>query len=126
MGCPPVLGRSRPKNVCGPSNFSRIGVFKWLVQQNHTRWTVSPTPQGSQVWKTHFRKQSVWGLPWSLFAVGAQRQGQPRLPPRLQRGWLPQPQAEMKNCESSPRFPAQGVTAQIPLSIPLPPVLRDG
>src|SRR6266699_3708698 len=30
-----------------------------------------------------------------------------------------------KNGESSPRFPAQGVTAEIPLTIPLPPIPRD-
>src|SRR5437879_3392243 len=26
-----------------PSNFSRIGVFKRVAQQNHTRWTAPPT-----------------------------------------------------------------------------------
>src|SRR6266480_5158119 len=59
----PAQNRTRLQQemFVGPSNFSRIGVFKRLVQQNHTRWTASPTPQGSQVSKTHLRKQSVWG-----------------------------------------------------------------
>lgn len=39
---------------------------------------------------------------------------------------LPPPQAKRGTGESSPRFPAQGVTAEFPLPIPLPPVLGDG
>jgi hypothetical protein len=45
---------------------------------------------------------------------------------RLRRGWSPPPQAKEKNGESSPRLPAHGVMAEIPLTIPLPPVLGDG
>ena len=46
--------------------------------------------------------------------------------PRLRSGWLPLPQAKEKTGESSPGFPVHGVTAEIPLTIPLPPVLGDG
>jgi len=45
--------------------------------------------------------------------------------PALRRRRLPLPQAKRENGESSPRFPAQGVTAEIPLTIPLPPIPRD-
>jgi len=103
--------------------------------QNRRVQTASPTEPHTLDCTTHFarltnfenppRKTVCMGATMVSFAVGAQRQGQPRLPPRLQRGWLP-PQVERKNGESSPRFPAQGVTAEIPLSIPLPPIPRDG
>lgn len=50
----------------------------------------------------------------------------PTWPPMRCHAGLPPPQAKEKDGESSPRFPAQGVHGRVPLSIPLPPVLRDG
>ena len=52
---------------------------------------------------------SLYGATVISFPSGAQRQGQPRLPPGLQRGWLPQPQVERKNGESLRRFPVLGL-----------------
>jgi hypothetical protein len=91
---PTVLGRFPQKSLRAKQLFQNRRVQTGSPTEPHTLDCLTHSARLTS-FENPLPKTICMGLPWSLFAVGAQRQGQSKLPPRLQRGWLPL-QAETK------------------------------